>query len=384
MIKILQIIILVFFSLLMISASCDKGSEGCINSNACNYDNTAAIDDNSCWFVSTGCDCEDPPDSIIDCLGICDTDISNNPPDDDGDGNCNEDVIGGCIDTTICNYNQFATHNNDSCAVDLSQFGGLVDGTDCNEYCGGMAVMDECELCVGGTTNYGKCWKMEIKSIATFKLQNGLSMGADTNSITIGTSMYALDGFNGIVTDEGDAECKEGYNDVPGLLKTEMDSNKNNFINFFIPHNDEDDWNEWGSQFNFEMDLNFNRDIRANDYHSLFTEEKGINWLTVIEPTLSDTLIVDENETTTQYKAIIDSIKFKITFLEGIKCAVTKIYLDREEGEISGGIEYIVENNQLGIGVESDKEINVTINVSNICIQEYYELQEYYESCSDD
>ena len=127
------------------------------------------------------------------------------------------------------------------------------------------------------------------------------------------------------------------------------------------------------------MYLYFNHDIRANYYNSLFMEEKGINWLAVIEPTLSDTFIVDENETTTQYKAIIDSIKFKITFLEGIKCAVTKIYLDREEGEISGGIEYIVENNQLGIGVESNKEINITINVSNICIRE----QEFDESCPD-
>ena len=378
MIKLLQIIILVIIALLMMSSSCDKGSEGCTDSTACNYDETAANDDNSCWFASVDCNCNDPRGSQADCFGICDTDISNNPPDDDGDGNCNEDVLGGCIDTTICNYNQFATHNNDSCAVDLSHFGGSLDGTDCNEYCGGMAVMDECELCVGGTTNLGKCWKMEIKSIATFKLQDGLYMGADTNSITIGTSKYALDGYNGVVIDEGNTECKEGYDDVLGLLKTEENSTKNNYINFFIPHEE-----EWGSQFNFEMDPYFNRDIRANDYHSLFTDEKGMNWSAVIEPTFFDTLMVDENETIKQYKAIIDSIKFQFTFLEGIKCAVIKIYLDREEGETSGGIEYVVENNQLGIGLESDKEINVTINVSNICIQEFNELQEYYESCSD-
>ena len=33
--------------------------------------------------------------------------------------------------------------------------------------------------------------------------------------------------------------------------------------------------------------------------------------------------------------------------------------------------------------VDSDKAINVMINVSNICIQEFDELQEFYESCSD-
>jgi len=101
----------------MMSASCDKGTEGCTDSNACNYDDTAAISDNSCWFVSEGCDCSDLPGSKADCLGVCDPDNENDAPDDDGDGICNEGVIGGCIDTTICNYNQFATHNNDSCHV---------------------------------------------------------------------------------------------------------------------------------------------------------------------------------------------------------------------------------------------------------------------------
>ena len=144
MAKIIQIITLFILSLLMMSSSCDKGTEGCTDSNACNYDETTAIDDNSCWFASEGCDCGDLIGSTIDCLGVCDTNIENDPPDDD-DGNCNEDVIGGCIDTTICNYNQFATHNNDSCAVDLSQYGGFEDGTDCNSDCGGFSVEDECD-----------------------------------------------------------------------------------------------------------------------------------------------------------------------------------------------------------------------------------------------
>ena len=91
-----------------------------------------------------------------------------------------------------------------------------------------------------------------------------------------------------------------------------------------------------------------------------------MNWFAVIEPTLSDTVI-------------IDSIKFKITHLEGIKCSMINIYLDREKGENFGGLAYVVENNQLGIRVESDKKINITINVSNICIRE----QEFDESCLD-
>ena len=55
---------------------------------------------------------------------------------------------------------------------------------------------------------------------------------------------------------------------------------------------------------NITIDLYFNRDIRANDYHSLFTEEKGMNWFALIEPTLSDTVI-------------IDSIKLKINVFRG-------------------------------------------------------------------
>ena len=102
---IIQIITLILLSLLMMSSSCDKGSEGCTDSNACNYDETAAIDDNSCWFASEGCDCEDPTGSIIDCFGICDTDTKNDPPvDSDGhccaslDEDCEVIVVGGCIE----------------------------------------------------------------------------------------------------------------------------------------------------------------------------------------------------------------------------------------------------------------------------------------------
>ena len=110
---ILQIITLILLSLFMMSSSCDKGTEGCTNSNACNYDGIAAIDDNSCWFAFEECDCDDPPGSIIDCLEICDADISNDPP-IDSDGNCcsnlNENceiiVVGGCKEQTNCKYSE--------------------------------------------------------------------------------------------------------------------------------------------------------------------------------------------------------------------------------------------------------------------------------------
>ena len=102
----------------MMSASCDKGTEGCTDFNACNYDDTAAINDNSCWFASEECDCEDLPGSIIDCLGICDADQTNDPPvDSDGhccatiDENCDLIVIGGCMEKENCSFDSTATRS---------------------------------------------------------------------------------------------------------------------------------------------------------------------------------------------------------------------------------------------------------------------------------
>ena len=377
MARIIQITILILLFLFMMSASCDKGSEGCTDSNACNYDDTAAINDNSCWSASEGCDCSDLPGSKADCLGVCNPDNENDAPDDDDDGICNEGVIGGCIDSLICNFNGIATHNNDSCAVDLSQYGGFEDGTDCAGGCGGFAVEDECDICIGGSTNLGQSWRIKINSIATFKLQDDTSMGADTNSVTFGTSMYALDGYNGTEIGGGDPSCENCYIDYPEPILTGFED-KNNFIRFYFPHDASDEWDEWGSQFDFEIDPYFDRDIRNNDYHSLFTEEQGINWYAIIEPTLSDTIIFDENDNAVQFETLLDSIYFQITHLEGIKCSQIKIALDREKGEVVSNFDYVIENNQLGVKVDTDKTFSVMINISNICIQEFE------ESCPDD
>ena len=384
MARIIQIITLLFLSFLMMSASCDKGTEGCTDSNACNYDDTAAINDNSCWFVSEGCGCEDSPDSIVDCLGICDVDANNNPPvDNDGhccaslDEDCEVIVVGGCIEEGNCNYDSNANYNDGSCAGNLSQYGGSEDGTDCDGECGGFAVEDECDLCIGGSTNLGQSWRIKINSIATFKLQDDTSMGADTNSVTFGTSMYALDGYNGTEIGGGDPSCENCYIDYPEPILTGFED-KNNFIRFYFPHDALDEWDEWGSQFDFEIDPYFDRDIRNNDYHSLFTEEKGINWYSIIEPNLSDTIIFDENDNAVQFEILLDSIYFQIIHLEGITCSQIKIALDKEKGEVLSNFDYVIENNQLGVKVDTDKTFSVMINISNICIQEFE------ESCPDD
>ena len=390
MARIIQIITLSLLSLFMISSSCDKGTEGCTDSKACNYDKNAAIDDNSCSYVSIGCDCDDPPGSIIDCLGICDAHANNDPP-VDSDGHCcaslDEDcgiiVIGGCIEEGNCNYNSNANYNDGSCSVDLSQYGGSEDGNDCNSECGGFSVEDECDLCIGGSTNLGQSWRIKINSIATFKLQDGTSMGADTNSVTLGTSIYALDGYNGTEMGEGDASCDNCHIDLPEPPFTLIDEGKNS-IRFYFPHNDDTDWDDWGLQVNPDLIpvLQFDSDIRAIDYQSLFLVEKGLEWFTEIEPTLSDTIII-VNEIPIAYESVIDSIYFQITHLEGIKCSQIKIAIDREEGAVVSTYDYVIENNQLGILVDTVEKVTVTINISNICIWEqvYDSGEDSFETC---
>ena len=82
----------------------------------------------------------------------------------------------------------------------------------------------------------------------------------------------------------------------------------------------------------------------------------------------------------------MDSIYFQISHLEGIKCSNIKFAVDREKGEIVSNFDHFVGNNQLGISIDSDKSITVTINVSNICIQEqgYEQGEEILETCLDD
>jgi len=326
----------------MMSSSCDKGSEGCTDSNACNYDDTAAINDNSCWFASEDCDCDDPPGSIIDCLGVCDTDISNNPHDDDGDGNCNEDVIGGCIDTTICNYNQFATHNNDSCAVDLSQYGGFEDGTDCDGSCEGEAVMDGCDNpgCIGGINNSLEPWKIIISAKATFiSTVSDSLIGIDSSTVTLGVSNFALDGFNIIEQEGGNSNCADScYIDIfenpTGL--------NNNLIRFYFPH---EDWIDDLENFN---EPSFVQDMRNYDLKVLFST--GIQWDAVIKPVnLTYGSIVEEISISFKFKGAIDKCKFIIS-------------IDGNPAELLEG-EFII------YSVNSNEEIQLFINISNICIE---------------
>ena len=349
--KILQTIILVFSTLLLMLSSCTKPKsgiepsiKGCKEEGACNYDPFLTEDDGSCWFASEGCDCDDPLGAIIDCLGVCDTDISNNPPDDDGDGNCNEDVIGGCIDTTICNYNQFATHNNDSCAVDLSQYGGYENGIDCEGLCEGKAVIDDCENhnCIGGELNNLGAWKIIISANATFNSTiSGTLLAIDSSIVTLGVSEFALDGYNDVEQEGGSTDC--GVNCYIDIIENPPVWHDNS-IRFYFPHVE---WvNEFDSSNFSEADTAFVQDIRYYDLYAVFST--GILWSAVIKPiNILSTYILEKISISYKFEGAISHCMFNIS--------------------INGSPPELIEEEIKEYGVNSNEEIELIFNISNVC-----------------
>jgi hypothetical protein len=87
---------------------------GCMDPNACNYNPEATL--------SSPATCTFPPVPFRDCSGICDND-------NDGDGICDEQEIGGCTDIQAVNFNPNATDDNGSCVI---QVGGCILPFACN------------------------------------------------------------------------------------------------------------------------------------------------------------------------------------------------------------------------------------------------------------
>ena len=169
---------------------------GCTDALACNYNEDATDEDNSCTFVNGLC--ETCVEGIIlandaDGDGICDADETAGCTDPtacngsfftdsdnslcvyadedcevclggavvlydlDGDGVCNADEIAGCTDALACNYNPEATDEDGSCLA-LDECGvcggaGIAEG-ECD--CAGN-VLDECGVCGGTGIPDGDC-----------------------------------------------------------------------------------------------------------------------------------------------------------------------------------------------------------------------------------
>ncbi len=91
---------------------------GCTNVDACNFNETATDNDESCVFATEVCEvCDGDEVALLDA---------------DGDGVCDGDEIAGCQDETACNFNAAATDDDGSCAL----------ATEPCEVCDGDAVVD--------------------------------------------------------------------------------------------------------------------------------------------------------------------------------------------------------------------------------------------------
>ncbi|MEN9334218.1 MAG: hypothetical protein RLY35_1398 [Bacteroidota bacterium] len=110
---------------------------GCTDVDACNYDPEATNSDNSCTY---------PTNSFLDCFGTCINDT-------DQDGVCDELEIAGCTDLTACNYNPAATNSDNSCTYPENVY------VDCQGVCNndtdGDGVCDELEI--PGCTDPSAC-----------------------------------------------------------------------------------------------------------------------------------------------------------------------------------------------------------------------------------
>ena len=116
---------------------CDEDEiEGCLNPAACNY----VPGD----IVTELIPCEFP-DDYLTCAGDCINDV-------DGDGVCDENELGGCLDPTACNYDETATEENGTCTFETTFY-------DCDDVClndaDGDGVCDELE--VEGCTDENAC-----------------------------------------------------------------------------------------------------------------------------------------------------------------------------------------------------------------------------------
>jgi hypothetical protein len=77
---------------------CLPSNLGCMDVDACNFDNQANTDDGTCIF----------PASYNDCDGVCLNDA-------DGDGTCDELEVTGCTEPMACNFFEEATDDDGSC-----------------------------------------------------------------------------------------------------------------------------------------------------------------------------------------------------------------------------------------------------------------------------
>ena len=159
---------------------------GCTDSNACNYNPTAADDDGSCVYVDGVCEtCEN---------GVI---IDN---DSDGDGICDFNKTEGCVDSVACNYDISATEDDgsciyinasaicDECSGETDGTGVIVDNDSDND--GLCDNEDPCPEDPDNDTNNNGVWDCEEVTGCTDDTACNYNINANTND---GSCVFAFD-----------------------------------------------------------------------------------------------------------------------------------------------------------------------------------------------
>lgn len=151
---------------------------GCIDADACNYDEDANQDDGTCSYPQFAYDCEGNCVNDVNENGICDeleilgcTDVTNpgyNPAANVDDGSCLE---GGCIIEFACNYSITADYQLPG-SCEFTSCAGCTDSAACNYDAtatlnnGSCTFPDygyDCEgVCINDTDSDGICDEFEI------------------------------------------------------------------------------------------------------------------------------------------------------------------------------------------------------------------------------
>jgi len=156
---------------------------GCTDPDACNFNSTATIFDNSCWYPNVGCECTDGHAAELDECEFCG---GNNGTCTDCNGVVNGEAyldgcsicVGGDTGKDACEYDcagvpggtaildECGVCNGEGMAVDACDCDGNVDlgcgcgevgPSGCDNICGSILEHDECGVCGGNGIDAGSC-----------------------------------------------------------------------------------------------------------------------------------------------------------------------------------------------------------------------------------
>jgi len=206
---------------------------GCTDMNACNYDADAEVDDETCWYASDGCSCEDGEGVIVDDCGVC----GGGNADMDCAGVCDGDAVEDCTgecngSAAIDNCGVCAGENADmDCAgicfgdtevdcADECGGGAAEDCTgecnglalvDCSGECNGDAMEDACGVCEGTETDPANCVQEGyMLSFGTVDIDNGTLEIIMNNEDVVAGFQFDISGLN-ITSASGGSADTNGF-----------------------------------------------------------------------------------------------------------------------------------------------------------------------------